>query len=158
MNTLYKTIIVDDEPPARIGLENLLKKCPDVFQVIDMAQNATEAIEKINRLKPDLIFLDIEMPGKNGFELLSLLDELPIIVFCTAYNQYSLEAFETNSIDYIVKPVELNRLKKTIEKLRSFNKGLSANHILDVVKELYRKENPKEVTSITVRKKNKLVL
>jgi two-component system LytT family response regulator len=155
--TAYKTIIIDDEPPARLGLQNLLMAFPEVFYVIDVAQNATEAIEKVNRLKPDLIFLDIEMPKRNGFDVLQELDTIPIVVFCTAYEHYALKAFETNSIDYLVKPVEIERLEKTVEKLKTFNKNLAHHDILKVIKELSKEKKTKEMTSITVKKKDKLV-
>ena len=157
METLYRTIIVDDEPPARLGLQNLLQKFPDTFHVVDKAQNATEAIEKINHLKPDLIFLDIEMPVRNGFEVLEHLNELPIVVFCTAYDQYALKAFETNSIDYLVKPVELERLEKTIDKLKSFNKKTLSKDVLQAIKALSIVKYDKKMTSITVKQKDKLI-
>ncbi|MFI1771674.1 LytR/AlgR family response regulator transcription factor [Thalassobellus citreus] len=157
MSTVYKTIIIDDEPPARLGLQNLLLEFPETFHVIDVAQNATEAIEKINRLKPDLIFLDIEMPKRNGFDVLQEIDTMPIVVFCTAYEHYALKAFETNSIDYLVKPVEFERLEKTVKKLKSFNKNVSNHDILKVIKELSEEKKEKQMTSITVKKKDKLI-
>ena len=94
MNKRYSTIIIDDETPARLGLENLLKEFPETFDVIDTAQNGTEAQQKIETLNPDIIFLDIEMPGCSGFELLARLKTIPMVIFCTAYDQYSLEALK----------------------------------------------------------------
>ena len=118
MTKPYTTIIIDDEAPARVGLENLLKKFTKTFHVIDTAQNATEAKEKIERINPDIIFLDIEMPEQTGFDLLAQLKTIPIVVFCTAYDQFALEAFETNSIDYLVKPVRLERIEKNGSEIK----------------------------------------
>ena len=118
----YRTVIIDDEPPARQRLLELLQNFDDVFMLVGEAKNGVEGIEEITRLKPDIIFLDIQMPGMNGFEMLQQLKRIPIVVFCTAYDAYSLKAFETNSLDYLVKPVRKERLAKTVEKLRFFKK------------------------------------
>ncbi|WP_397445705.1 LytR/AlgR family response regulator transcription factor [Polaribacter sp. R77954] len=157
MNKPYTTIIIDDEAPARAGLENLLKSFPETFQIIDFAQNVTEAKEKIILQNPDIIFLDIEMPKQNGFDLLMQLETIPIVVFCTAYDQYALEAFETNSIDYLVKPVKLDRIKKTVQKLKTFHKNKSSEDILNVLKEISSRKEIKKMTSITVKKNDKLI-
>lgn len=101
MNLPYTTLIIDDEPPARARLHQLLENFKETFRVVDEAKNGIEAVEKINQLLPDVIFLDIEMPGLNGFELFERVEKIPIVVFCTAFDQYSLKAFETNSIDYL---------------------------------------------------------
>lgn len=157
MNQPYTTIIIDDEAPARAGLENLLKAFPETFNVIDSAQNITEAKEKITTQNPDIIFLDIEMPGQTGFDLLAQLKTIPIVVFCTAYDQYALEAFETNSIDYLVKPVKLERIKKTIQKLKTFDKSSTSEDILTILKEITSRKEIKKMTSITVKKNDKLI-
>lgn len=157
MNKPYTTIIIDDEAPARAGLENLLKAFPETFQVIDFAQNVTEAKVKIEQQNPDVIFLDIEMPGQTGFDLLAQLKTIPIVVFCTAYDQYALEAFETNSIDYLVKPVKLQRIEKTVQKLKSFDKNRTSEDILNVLKEITSRKEVKKMTSITVKKNDKLI-
>ena len=156
-NIPYTTLIIDDEPPARVRLYKLLESFPETFQVLDEAKNGTEAIEKINQLQPDVIFLDIEMPGLNGFELLERLKKIPIVIFCTAFDQYSLKAFETNSIDYLLKPVRLERLQQTVEKLSSFKTNLSTATILEVLKEFYHQKEEKKMTSITVKKGDKLI-
>ncbi len=156
MNQPYKTIIIDDEPLARERLLDLLENFTETFQVIDTAKNGNEAKEKINELKPDLIFLDIEMPKLSGFELLEQLETIPIVVFCTAYDQYSLKAFETNSIDYLVKPVRLERIEKTIKKLKLFKGNTSSQELLQAIKEISIKKTTKKMTSITVKKEDKL--
>ncbi|TWO31521.1 response regulator transcription factor [Seonamhaeicola sediminis] len=157
MNTPYTTIIIDDEAPARLGLKNMLKAFPETFQVIGTAENVTQAKEKIERQTPDIIFLDIEMPGQTGFDLLANLQTIPMVVFCTAYDEYALQAFETNSIDYLIKPVKQERLKKTVEKLKTFSKSKSTDEILNVLKEISNKKAPKKMTSITVKKRDKLI-
>ncbi len=118
MSKKIKTILVDDERLSRQELKYLLQDYPDI-QIIDEAENVDEAIEKIHRLQPDLIFLDIEMPEKNGFDLLDELEFIPKIVFVTAYNQYAIQAFESEAMDYLLKPMKAERLSRTIEKLRA---------------------------------------
>ena len=154
---MTRVLIIDDEAPARAGLENLLKAFPETFNVIDSAQNITEAKEKITTQNPDIIFLDIEMPGQTGFDLLAQLKTIPIVVVCTAYDQYALEAFETNSIDYLVKPVKLERIKKTIQKLKTFDKSSTSEDILTILKEITSRKEIKKMTSITVKKNDKLI-
>ena len=118
----FRTMIVEDEELTRKGLLNKLEKFEEI-DVIDTADNGITAVEKINSLKPDLIFLDIQMPGMNGFEVLQKIDHIPIVIFTTAYDEYALKAFETNSIDYLLKPIEDDRLAKAIEKLNKFSPG-----------------------------------
>jgi len=114
----YRTVLIDDEPLALERMKRLLKPHRDTIEIIDSAINGLEAVDSINRLNPDLIFLDIQMPELNGFEVLDRLNSLPLIIFCTAYDEYALKAFETNSIDYLLKPVEPERLKTAIKKLQ----------------------------------------
>ena len=111
-----KALIVDDERLARTELKRLLTPFKDV-NVIGEAVNADDALEKIAELKPDLIFLDIQMPGKTGFEMLEELDSVPTVIFVTAYDEYALKAFEYNALDYLLKPIEPKRLEETINKL-----------------------------------------
>tara|TARA_R110000868_G_scaffold157895_2_gene385422 strand:- start:473 stop:1234 length:762 start_codon:yes stop_codon:yes gene_type:complete len=157
MTTSYKTIIIDDEPLARDRLVKLLANFPETIDIIAVAKNGREAKEKIIDQKPDVIFLDIEMPGLNGFELLAQLETIPMVVFCTAYDQYSLQAFETNSIDYLVKPVRLERLEKTIEKLHLFNKSFSHEAFMAAIQQVSLQKETKKMTSITIKKGDKLV-
>ncbi|SEL51340.1 LytR/AlgR family response regulator transcription factor [Parapedobacter koreensis] len=116
MTTTYNALIIDDEPLARQRLRQLLVPYPAIH-VVGEASNGEEGLARIEALKPDLLFLDIEMPVLNGFELLGQLKRQPRVVFVTAYDQYALKAFEENSIDYLLKPVEAERLKKTIQKI-----------------------------------------
>jgi len=111
-----KAIVVDDSRLARNELKRLLKEL-DNLTVIGEAANATEAKEIIETEKPDLVFLDIQMPGKNGFELLEDLEYVPDVIFTTAYDEYALKAFEYNALDYLQKPVQLDRLVGAINKV-----------------------------------------
>ncbi len=113
----FKTIIIDDERLAREELKNVLKDFVEI-NVIDEAQNGDEGIEKIHKLKPDLIFLDVSMPGMTGFEMLKRLEDIPNVIFVTAYDEYALKAFEVNALDYLLKPLDGDRLAETIEKLK----------------------------------------
>ncbi len=111
-----KALIVDDERLARAELKRLLTPFKEI-NVVGEAVNADDAIAKIGELNPDLIFLDIQMPGKNGFEMLEELDSVPTVVFTTAYDEYALKAFDYNAMDYLLKPIEPKRLEDTIKKL-----------------------------------------
>jgi two-component system LytT family response regulator len=111
-----KTLIIDDERLARNELRKLLSEFPDI-EVIDEATNVDEGVEKIDMLSPDLIFLDIQMPGKTGFDLLQEVERAPRVIFTTAYDEYALKAFEVNAFDYLLKPVEPKRLSDAIQKL-----------------------------------------
>lgn len=112
-----KAIIIDDERLARTELRKLLQDFPEI-EIVDEASNAEEGIQKIENHNPDLIFLDIQMPGKTGFDMLSELDHAPQVIFTTAYDEYALKAFEVNALDYLLKPVEPRRLADAVEKLR----------------------------------------
>jgi len=111
-----KALIVDDERLARTELKRLLTPFKDI-KVVGEAVNAEDALEKIQELKPDLLFLDIQMPGKTGFEMLEELDSVPTVIFTTAYDEYALKAFEYNALDYLLKPIEPKRLEETVNKL-----------------------------------------
>jgi two-component system LytT family response regulator len=112
-----KAILIDDERLARAELRKLLLEYPEI-EVIDEASNAEEGIHKIEQLNPDLVFLDIQMPGKTGFDMLSELDMAPQVIFTTAYDEYALKAFEVNALDYLLKPIEPKRLADAVEKLK----------------------------------------
>lgn len=113
---MIKAILIDDERLARNELKKLLAAFPEI-EVIAEAANASEGIEKMESLNPDLIFLDIQMPGKTGFDMLAELDRVPYVIFTTAYDEYALKAFEVNALDYLLKPIEPKRLADSILKL-----------------------------------------
>ncbi|MBT6745846.1 MAG: response regulator [Flavobacteriales bacterium] len=109
-------IIIDDERLARKELTSLLAQHKKI-EIIDEAANADEALIKIHEKRPNLIFLDIQMPGKTGFDLLEELDYVPDVIFTTAYDEYAIKAFEVNALDYLLKPIEDDRLRDSIDKV-----------------------------------------
>lgn len=111
-----KTLLIDDERLARKELRKLLEDFPQI-EIIGECQNADEAKEMIENLTPNLIFLDIQMPGKSGFDLLESLEYVPKVIFITAYDEYAIKAFEVNAFDYLLKPVELHRLESSIDRV-----------------------------------------
>jgi two-component system LytT family response regulator len=114
---MIRAVIIDDERLARNELKKLVLDFPEI-EVIAEAANAAEGVEKIDSLNPDLIFLDIQMPGKTGFDMLSELERAPNVIFTTAYDEYALKAFEVNALDYLLKPVEPKRLADALQKLQ----------------------------------------
>ncbi len=113
--TKIKAIIIEDEELGRELIKNYLKD-NDEIEIIAECENGFEGIKTIQDLKPDLVFLDIQMPKLNGFELLEILDEKPEIIFTTAYNQYAIQAFELNAVDYLLKPFSKERLIEALTK------------------------------------------
>lgn len=111
-----KALVIDDERLARKELISLLSNYPKI-EIVGEAINADDAQEKIASLKPELLFLDIQMPGRNGFELLESLEIVPKVIFTTAYDEYALKAFEVNALDYLLKPIRKERLDECIQKI-----------------------------------------
>ena len=114
-----KAILIDDEESARNVLSNLMARfCPEV-KILQTCANVTEAIDAINTHQPDVVFLDIEMPNYSGFELVNFFEEVNFeIVFVTAYDKYAIKAFEVSAVDYLLKPIEIERLKSAVEKVK----------------------------------------
>ncbi len=113
-----KTIIVDDEPLARDLVRDYLSGIEDI-EVVAECQNGFEALRAIQEMNPDLVFLDIQMPKIDGFELLDVLEDKPEIIFTTAFDQYALKAFEQNAVDYLLKPFSKERFRQALEKART---------------------------------------
>lgn len=111
-----KTLIIDDERLARKELTGLLEGYKEI-EIVDEAANAEEAMEKIQEHSPGLIFLDVQMPGKTGFELLEELDRVPQVIFTTAYDEFALKAFDVNALDYLLKPIQADRLAEALKKV-----------------------------------------
>ncbi|MEQ8925653.1 MAG: response regulator [Fulvivirga sp.] len=120
-----RALIIDDERLARKELHSLLSDHADI-KIIGEAANADEALELINNENPDLLFLDIQMPGKTGFELLEMLDDVPQVIFTTAYDEYALKAFEVNALDYVLKPIQPERLAESLKKLKKVEEAEKA--------------------------------
>lgn len=140
-NKKIKTLLVDDEPLAIRGLELRLEKFEDV-EIIGTCSNGREAIKKIRAERPALVFLDIQMPGYDGFAVVSALarEELPLIVFATAFDQYAISAFENYALDYLLKPIDEERLDRTIQRVREqINDRLSVeqnSRLIDLIRSM----------------------
>ncbi len=119
-----RALVIDDERLARKELINLLNQLETV-EVVGEAMNVEDAKEKIDQLQPDVIFLDIQMPEKTGFDLLEELDNLPHVIFTTAYDEYALKAFQVNALDYLLKPIEPKRLEDAVLKLQGKMEGIA---------------------------------
>jgi two-component system, LytTR family, response regulator len=112
-----RALIVDDERLARKELMKLLEEHPSI-EIVGEAMNADEADKMIEELNPDLLFLDIQMPGRTGFQLLESLDSVPMVVFTTAYDEFALKAFQVNALDYLLKPITAERLSDAVHKIQ----------------------------------------
>ena len=113
---MQKVIIIDDEAAGRMLIRQYLEQYPTLI-VVGEANNGVDAVRLINEFRPDLIFLDIQMPGLSGFEVLSHLDEIPQIIFSTAYDQYALQAFEIHAVDYLLKPYTRDRFAQAVQRI-----------------------------------------
>ena len=119
---MLKAYLVDDELPALKRLTRLLEATKKV-EIIGSSMNPADAIKALSADLPDVLFLDIQMPGMNGFDLLASLERQPVVIFTTAYDQYALKAFDVNSIDYLLKPIEPEQLERALKKLEQFRGG-----------------------------------
>lgn len=140
-----RVVIVDDERLARAELERLLAKYTDVV-IANQYENAEKALEGIPKDNADLIFLDIQMPGKNGFELLQELDTTPLVIFTTAYDEYAIIAFEVNALDYLLKPIDEDRLNEALKQVREELKDSSTaspKEVLDEEDQVFIKDGDK---------------
>lgn len=147
-----KAIIVDDEESARNVLSNLLLRfCPQV-EVIEKCTDVVSAVEKIKQFHPDVVFLDIEMPNYAGYEIVSFFDEVTFeIVFVTAYDKYAIKAFEISAVDYLLKPVEIERLQQAVEKLERQIQLKNNKENYKALSENLKNETP---TKLVVRNNN----
>lgn len=147
---MLRALIIDDEEFARARLARLLQAHASVIEVVGQAAGATEALHLIRRLQPDLIFLDIQMPELSGFELLGKLESPPRVVFVTAYAAYAVDAFDRGAVDYLLKPVEEERLARTVQRLSRQNaRETDLSGQLQVLATLLKQE--KRVVNIPVR-------
>jgi two-component system LytT family response regulator len=158
MNQVFKAIVIDDEPAARRLMKSLLQEHKDVVEVIAEAGNGREAIQKTDELKPDLIFLDIQMPDLTGFEVIEQLSHKPNIIFTTAYEQYAIKAFETFSIDYLLKPIKEERLQQSIGKLKQFgrlNNSVNMNGLQEIIRQF---QTPQKATALPIKTGDRIIL
>ena len=150
---MKKVIIVDDEAPARTLIKEFLQDYEELV-LLQECNNGVDAVKAINSFKPDLVFLDIQMPGLNGFEVLKRLEEMPQVIFSTAYDQYAFEAFEVHAIDYLLKPFKQERFDEAIQKLMN-NTQSYLSEIQNLVHTLNEQES--YLINILVAVRNKLI-
>lgn len=122
MSKALRVLVVDDEELARVRIKSLLAEVPDV-ECVGEAENGIEAVEKVRVLSPDVLVLDIQMPGMDGFGVLDALEHPPLIIFATAYDEYAIKAFEVNSVDYLLKPIARERLREAMDRARRLLSG-----------------------------------
>jgi two-component system LytT family response regulator len=158
MNPRYKALVIDDEPAARRLMKSLLQEHADTVEVIGEAGTGQEALRQIEALKPDLLFLDIQMPDLTGFEVLERLQNKPNVIFTTAYEQYAIKAFENFSVDYLLKPIREDRLELSIQKLQRFgrlNQDLNLSGLQEIISQL---KAPPKATALPIRTGDRITL
>jgi two-component system LytT family response regulator len=127
---MIKTIIIDDEPLATNLVAEYLSKFPD-FEIVAICHDGFQGIKAIHQHQPELIFLDVQMPKISGFEMLELLEEIPPVIFTTAFDEYAMQAFEVHAVDYLLKPFSQDRFDKAIEKFKQAGKTQNIQGLLD---------------------------
>lgn len=147
-------IIVDDEKLARDLLREYLENYPDI-EVVGEADQGTDAVEKIDKLKPDLVFLDVQMPGMTGFDVLEDIEHEPYVIFVTAYDQYAIKAFEKNAVDYLLKPLDEERFRNAVNRALK-RKTLEHSSIEDLLSSMRSERKGTYDTHIFVQKSEKL--
>lgn len=158
---MIKTIIVDDEPLARKGINQLLENEPD-FEIVAECEDGLTAVQKIDDIKPDLVFLDIQMPELDGFEVLSNLNinPMPLIIFITAYDEFALNAFRANAVDYLTKPIDELHFKKAVARVRLLVQAKSEPDYISRVQNMLRdvQSRPDFARRFLVKEKNKILI
>ncbi len=142
---MIKVVIIDDERLARVELQNLLSEISGI-EVVGLASFVEEALEIIEKEKPDLLFLDINMPEKSGFELIEELVQVPYFIFTTAYEEYALKAFEVGAVDYLLKPIQAQRLKDSIDKVKKLieqDNDENTNQYFSIESRIFIRDNDK---------------
>ena len=164
MNTKLRVVIADDERPARMFLKTILQDFEDV-EIVGEAETGTEAIEIIQKTKPDLALLDLQMPEATGLDVVRLLrkNQMPLVAFVTAYDEYAIQAFEVNAVDYLLKPVEKARLHETLqrawERLEQTDFRTVETEKLKAVARIYSETNePEFLERIPVRQREEILL
>ncbi len=158
---MIRTVIIDDEPLARKGIQQLLATQAD-FEIIAECEDGLTALEKIDSLKPDLLFLDIQMPELDGFDVLSALqmDPLPLVIFVTAYDEYALQAFQNHAVDYLLKPIKEEYFLKAIQRVRFLLQAKNEPDYELRLQELllHIQQRPDFIQRFLVRERNKLLI
>jgi two-component system LytT family response regulator len=147
-------VIIDDEKLARDLLKEYLENYPDI-EILDEADQGTDAVEKIDKLKPDIVFLDVQMPGMTGFDVLEDIEHEPYVIFVTAYDQYAIKAFEKNAVDYLLKPLDEERFRNAVNRALK-RKTLEHSSIEDLLSSMKSERKGTYDTHIFVQKSEKL--
>jgi two-component system LytT family response regulator len=159
MRNSFKAIIVDDEPPARRLLAELLGEHSQTIHILGEANSGSAAIKLINELRPDVIFLDIQLTDMLGFDVLKELNYKPFVIFTTAYDEYAIKAFDALSVDYLLKPLKEDRIAWSINKLQHFAGSDGANPVWNNIESLFNGFRPrKEIKTLSVKKGTKFTL
>jgi two-component system LytT family response regulator len=158
MSDKITAIIIDDEKLARTVIRNYLNNYSEI-EIVDECKNGYEGFKSISSHKPDLIFLDIQMPKISGFELLELIDDPPEVIFSTAFDHYALKAFEVNAIDYLLKPFSEERFRNAIDKVlqRLTNKTAAKSNIIEKLSSQKLSEKD-HLSRVVVKKNNKIII
>src|SRR5690606_35554451 len=151
---MIKCVIIDDEPLARMMLKEMLSAYEDI-QIIEECGNGFEGLKSIQANRPDLVFLDVQMPKVNGFEMLELIDNPPAVVFVTAFDEYAVQAFEVNAVDYLLKPIDPSRLDKAVAKVRQMSPKASETLSNDQYKNILL---PEQTQRIVVKDQGEIVI
>ena len=159
MPKVYNAIIVEDEAPARRRLNELLAEHRHLIRLSGEAGNGNDAIALINEIKPDVIFLDIQLPDMLGLDVLKQLDYKPYVIFTTAHDEYALKAFDALSVDYLLKPLKDERITRALAKLQHFATGAGPHSIWNNFESLLNGFNPQSgMKTLSVKKGNKFTL
>jgi two-component system, LytTR family, response regulator len=158
-----RVVLADDERPARLAIASMLQDCRDVT-IVGEAQNGAEALELIERERPDLALLDLQMPEVDGMSVVRLVrrDRLPLVAFVTAYDEYAVRAFEVDAVDYLLKPVDVGRmrlmLERARERLESQSQAAEASRLRAMAARYVRAQSPPPVMRIPVRRRDDVTL
>lgn len=159
MPPVFKAIIVDDEAPARRLLTGILKDHDNIIDLTGEAGNGAHAIELINSLRPDVIFLDIQLQDMLGFDVLKQLSCKPFVIFTTAYDEYAIKAFDELSIDYLLKPIKEERLARALNKLQHFSNANATPAVMNAFESLVSSlKSQKQIKTLSVKKGSKFTL
>ena len=148
-------VIVDDEKLARDLLQEYIQQIPNI-QIVGEASKGKDAVELIDRVKPDLVFLDVQMPGMTGFDVLEEINHDPFVIFCTAYDQYAIKAFEKNAVDYVLKPLDQERFRLAVERAIGRMK-VDENSVGELLRNLKTENKTQYDSHIFVQKSEKLL-
>jgi two-component system LytT family response regulator len=151
-----RAVVVENETHSRARLRRLLDALPADVEVVGEAADGPSAVEEIHARRPDLVFLDIDLPGFNGFEVLRRLEKQPFVIFTTAFDQHALDAFKTHAVDYLLKPIDAAALARTFEKLR--NMGLPKPELPLALQELIDSSSSRYVTRLSCRVGDRIIL